>query len=241
MAAPYVVSLRQFDGPLDLLLQLITRAKLDICDIFVSEITEQYVAHMSLVNDLDMEAASEFLQMAATLLEIKSRALLPTVPAEIDPDEETPEQALIRQLTEYKAFREVSLEMQLLEAEAGAILTKLPEEYPLPPPAFELTGLTLSGLAAAFSRVLKRAADRKDTLEVPDRAIRRDQYTVQSCMFRILKQLRGGQKLMFSSLFDEKADKPEVISIFLALLELLKLGRVNASQAHTYSDIELSA
>ena len=123
---PYIVSLKQFDGPLDLLLTLITSAKLDIQDIFVSEITEQYLESMKLVDELDMDSASEFLQMAATLLEIKSRAMLPKPPK---PEEEgalSPEEELIRQLTEYKQFKEISARMHQLEEEARALLTKLP-------------------------------------------------------------------------------------------------------------------
>ena len=96
------VSLRQFEGPLDLLLHLISKAKIDIKDIFVSEITEQYLESMRGLDELDMDTASEFLTMAATLLEIKSRALLPRPPAEPEDGEETPEQALIRRLEEYK-------------------------------------------------------------------------------------------------------------------------------------------
>ena len=98
---PYIVSLKQFDGPLDLLLTLISNAKVDIQDIFVSEITEQYLETMKLVDELDMDSASEFLQMAATLLEIKSRAMLPKPPAPESEDELSPEDALIKQLTEY--------------------------------------------------------------------------------------------------------------------------------------------
>ena len=137
---PYIVSLKQFDGPLDLLLTLISSAKLDIQDIFVSEITEQYLESMKLVDELDMDSASEFLQMAATLLEIKSRAMLPKPPK---PEEEgalSPEEELIRQLTEYKQFKEISARMHQLEEEARALLTKLPEEYPLPPPNIKSRG-----------------------------------------------------------------------------------------------------
>jgi len=94
----YVVTLSQFEGPLDLLLHLITRAKVDIKDIFVSEITEQYLASLEGIDELDMDVASEFLTMAATLLEIKSRALLPRPPKEEEEGEESPEQALIRRL-----------------------------------------------------------------------------------------------------------------------------------------------
>ena len=104
---PYIVSLKQFDGPLDLLLTLISNAKIAIQDIFVSQITEQYLETMSLVDELDMDSASEFLQMAATLLEIKSRSMLPKPPKPEDPDELSPEEALIKQLEEYRQFKQL--------------------------------------------------------------------------------------------------------------------------------------
>lgn len=234
----YVVSLKQFDGPLDLLLTLITRAKLDIRDIFVSEITEQYLESMAGVEELDMDAASEFLAMAATLLEIKSRALLPRPPKEEEEGEETPEQALIRQLTEYKAFKEASQSMQQLEEAAKALFTKLPEEYPLPPPTFELTGLTLSGLAAAFSRVLARAL-REEEQAPQAREIRRDNFTVQECMFRIQSRLRTG-RVAFSTLFGPHPSRTEVVTVFMALLELLKLNRLTVAQEGTFGEIQLN-
>ena len=123
----YVVSLKQFDGPLDLLLSLVQHAKIDIQDIFVSQITEQYLESMAGVDELDMDSASEFLAMAATLMEIKSRALLPAPPEPEEEGEESPEQALIRQLTEYKAFKELSQDMRKLEDEARDLISKLPE------------------------------------------------------------------------------------------------------------------
>ena len=236
----YVVSLKQFDGPLDLLLTLVTRAKVDIEDIFVSQITQQYLESMAGVDELDMDSASEFLQMAATLLEIKSRALLPVPPAG-DEEEESPEQALIRQLTEYKAFKALSQQMQALEKEAKALITKLPEEYPLPPPTFELTGLTLDGLARAFARVLKRVRDREEVAEPARREIRRDAYTVHSCMLRIQHRLKKEGSVEFSRLFEGAPGKSEVIGVFLALLELMRLGRVHASQPTPYAQIMLKA
>ena len=130
----YSVSLKQFDGPLDLLLTLIGKARIDIQDIFVSEITEQYLEYMDGVDELDMDSASEFLQMAATLVEIKSRAMLPKPPRIEDEEGLSPEEALIRQLTEYKRFKEASAQMQRLETEAKYIITKLSEEFPLLPP-----------------------------------------------------------------------------------------------------------
>ena len=236
---PYIVSLKQFDGPLDLLLTLISNAKVDIQDIFVSEITEQYLETMKLVDELDMDSASEFLQMAATLLEIKSRAMLPKPPKPENEDELSPEEALIRQLTEYKQFKEASERMHQLEEEARALMTKMPEEYPLPPPNIEITGLTLDKLVRAFQRVLARAEASEQAENMANREILRDQFTVSGCMSRIARKLRGG-RFAFSELFDERMSRAELITMFSALLEMAKLGRVHIEQQVAYEEIYLS-
>ena len=235
---PYIVSLKQFDGPLDLLLTLISNAKIDIHDIFVSEITEQYLETMKLVDELDMDSASEFLQMAATLLEIKSRAMLPKPPKPEDPDELSPEEALIRQLEEYRQFKEVSARMHQLEEEARALLTKLPEEYPLPPPNIEITGLTLEKLLKAYRRVLERASRNDLADQLASREIRRDAHTVASCMARISRKLRRG-RCSFSDLFNEEFTRQEIVTMFMALLELIKLNRIRVDQACAYDEIFL--
>ena len=236
----YIVSLKEFDGPLDLLLTLISNAKIDIHDIFVSQITEQYLETMSLVDELDMDSASEFLQMAATLLEIKSRAMLPKPPKPEDPDELSPEEALIRQLEEYRQFKEVSSRMKQLEQDARALLTKLPEEYPLPPPNIEITGLTLDKLIRAYRRVLERAERAEAADRMASREIRRDNFTVASCMARISRSVRRGG-CRFSELFGEDFTKQEVVTMFLALLELIKLNRLHVQQDAAYEDILLTA
>lgn len=237
---PYIVSLKQFDGPLDLLLTLISNAKLDIQDIFVSEITEQYLDSMRLVDELDMDSASEFLQMAATLLEIKSRAMLPKPPK---PEEEgalSPEEELIRQLTEYKQFKEISARMHQLEEDARSLLTKLPEEYPLPPPNIEITGLTLEKLAKAFQKVLERAEANERSENMASREIRRDSFTIAGCMAYISRRLRRGS-LRFAELFEEDYSREEVVTMFLAILELTRLSRLRLEQSSAYSEIYLSA
>ena len=137
------VHLKQFDGPLDLLLHLVGKAKIDLADIFVSEITEQYVQIVSEAPDFDMEEASEFIAMAALLVEIKSRRLLPRPPHE---EEEDPEQALIARLSAYKQLKESAQQMAAFEKSALRLFGKLPEEYPLPPPTLEWDGLTLEAL-----------------------------------------------------------------------------------------------
>ena len=233
----YIVSLKQFDGPLDLLLTLISSAKVDIKDIFVSEITDQYLKSMDLVDELDMDTASEFLQMAATLIEIKSRALLPK-PPKVEEGEESPEEMLIRQLEEYKAFKESSQQMKTLEDDAKLLYTKLPEEFPLPPQQFEWKGLTIDKLSAAFGRVLARLEAQADAEKFARREIRRDTFTVSGCMTRIQRRLRRGP-VRFAELFDEAPGKSEMITVFLALLELIRLSRAIAVQQDTYGDIEI--
>ena len=237
---PYIVSLKQFDGPLDLLLTLISNAKIDIRDIFVSEITEQYLETMRLVDELDMDSASEFLQMAATLLEIKSRAMLPKPPKPEDPDELTPEEALIRQLEEYRQFKEVSARMKQLEEDARSLLTKLPEEYPLPPPNVEITGLTLEKLLAAYRRVLERAARSEAADAMARREIRRDTFTVADCLARISRRVRRGG-CRFSELFGPEFTRQEVVTMFMALLELIRLNRLSVRQQDAYGEILLGA
>lgn len=236
----YVVSLKQFDGPLDLLLTLISSAKIDIKEIFVSQITEQYLEAMSGVDELDMDSASEFLTMAATLLEIKSRALVPNIKKQDDEAEESPEEMLIRRLTEYKAFKEISEDMRSLEEGAKEYYTKLPEEFPLPPQEVELTGLTTKRLYAAFLRAMQRAEERDAATRPSQREIRRDVHTVRDCMSLISRRVRSG-RATFSSLFEDAGDREEVVTLFLALLELIKLNRIHVAQQANYEEIWIEA
>ena len=233
----FSIHLSDFDGPLDMLLYLIGRAKVDIKDIFVSEVTQQYIDYVSSAPDLDLDDASGFLAMAATLLEIKSRALLPREPKEGEADEEDPAQALIRQLEEYQAIKEAAGQMQQFEKAAAGMFAKLPEEYPLPPPSFELDNLTLDGLIDAFTRVLNRTHPAEKTGSA-ERRINRDLYSVPRCMTNIIRRLRHGP-VNFSTLFPDDATRDEVVSTFLALLELIKAGRASVQQESTYADIRI--
>ena len=178
--------------------------------------------------------------MAATLLEIKSRAMLPKPPKPEDPDELSPEEALIKQLEEYRQFKEVSARMHQLEEDARALLTKLPEEYPLPPPNIEITGLTLDKLIKAYRKVLERASRSEADDRMASREIRRDSYTVAGCMARIARHIRKGS-CRFSELFEEDYTRQEVVTMFMALLELIKLNRLHVAQEDAYGEIILSA
>jgi len=230
----YVVSLSQFEGPLDLLLHLISKAKVDIKDIFVSEITEQYLASLDGIDELDMDVASEFLTMAATLLEIKSRALLPRPPKENE-EEESPEQALIRRLEEYKLYKESAGRMKEFEAAAMQVFSKLPEEYPLPPQPIELTGLSLDGLVRALERIIARQTQEADPGRV-FRSITRDRFTIEQCVFNLTARLRKGP-VLFTDMLSRQVTRDEIVSYFMAMLELLKLGRLHARQEKAFDDI----
>ena len=227
--------LKDFDGPLDMLLFLIGKAKIDIKDIFVSQVTDQYIQSVQDAPDLDMDDASAFIAMAATLLEIKSRALLPKPKIE---DEEDPEQALIRQLEEYQRFKQIAQDMQGFEKAAALMYQKLPEEYPLPPPSFELTGLTMDGLLAAFARVMARAEQEEEEPVQTARRIIRDEYTVPRCTAHILKRLKKGP-VRFEELFSAHPSRDEVVTLFLALLELLRLGRAGVRQEDIFGEMTL--
>lgn len=234
--------LKDFDGPLDLLLTLIGKAQIDIRDIFVSEITEQYLEIVRNAPDLDMDEASDFILMAATLLEIKSRAMLPKPPkSEEDTD---PETELIRRLEEYKRFRETAESMKEFEDAAKRVFTKLPEEYPLPPQEIELTGLTLDGLREAFLRIWQRKPQFDDDPEsnhYAPRNIHRDSHTVQDCMLNLMYRIKKKKKIRFEDAFSEAPTREEVVTYFLAVLELLKLGQMHARQDDVYGSIVLIA
>ena len=128
--------------------------------------------------------------------------------------------------------------MRKLEDEARSLISKLPEEYPLPPPPVELTGLTLEALSRAFLRVLARA--RAEENEGQERSIRREEFTVQSCMVRIQSRLRRGP-VRFSELFSQRPGRVEVISVFLGLLELLRLNRAHAAQEDMFGEIVITS
>ena len=231
--------LKDFDGPLDLLLTLIGKAQIDIRDIFISDITDQYLDIVRTAPDLNMDEASDFLVMAATLVEIKSRAMLPRPP---EPEEEDPETELIRRLEEYKRFRETADSMKEFEEAARHVFTKLPEEYPLPPPEIELTGLTLQGLTEAFLRIWARKPALNNDPEsnhYAPRNIHRDEHNVQDCMLDLLHAIRKKKRIRFEDVFSEAPTREEVVTRFLALLELLRLGQMHIQQEETYGSIVL--
>lgn len=233
----YRVSLSQFEGPLDLLLHLIEKAELNIEDIFVSEITSQYLALMGDLSDVDMDKASAFLSVAAQLLFIKSRSLLPR-PAATEEQEEDPEQQLIRQLREYKAFKEVSEGLSERFEEAKKEYARLPEDIILPPQKVDLENATIDNLFQAFLQILNRTEEEKKPETV--RRVRPDAFTVRDRVNHLRKKLASG-RVAFKDLFTDTSSRIEKIVTFMALLEMLAHGEVRVTQGATFAPIYIRA
>ncbi len=234
----YRVSLSQFEGPLDLLLHLIEKAEVNIEDIFVSEITAQYLAYMDDLSELDMDRASSFLTVAAQLLLIKSRSLLPRPPVE-EEEEEDPKEQLLRQLREYKAIKTASAELSERFEEAKKAIARLPEDVALPPQKFELKNTSLDQLYQAFLDVLNREDETEDR---PDRTqrVRPDSFTVRDRVLHLRARLKEG-RVRFSDLFGYGSSRMEKIVTFMALLEMLAHGEVHITQGATFAPIYIRA
>lgn len=229
--------LSAFEGPLDLLLHLISQSKVDIQDIFVSEITEQYLAYLSQMREMDMDVASEFVTMAATLLNIKSRSLLPKPAGE--GNEEDPEQLLIMQLQEYQRIKAVSGALQQMEARAGQSFYKLPEEFAFQPDPLNLEGVDVSTLFAAMQQILLQRAQRMQPRQERVNVIRPERFSVRGRIAQLRKLLKAHDVLTFSSLFVADTTKDEVIATFLALLEIVNGGEVKLVQHSLFEEIQI--
>jgi segregation and condensation protein A len=240
--APVNIRLSQFEGPLDLLLHLIDEARVDIRDIFVSQITEQYLSMMDQAAELDMDAASAFLSMAAALLEIKSRTLLPR-PPDPEPDEDEARRELIVQLERHRALKLQAESLRAREDETGGAFFKLPEECPPADQDVIWTNLTVDALTEAWLKLLRRVSEREATaerLDAPRRVLPRDTVTVEAFMERIERRLRLGS-CAFEQLFGARPSRSLLVTGFLALLELMRQGRAAASQTAAFGAIMIKS
>ena len=231
----YSTKLDNFEGPLDLLLHLIKEAKIEIKDVFVSQVTEQFLSYMASVENLDVDKASEYLNMAATLLEIKSKSILPKIEEYLD-DIEDPEQALIRQLEEYKLFKEAS--EKLKEQENVLRFYKEPDKS-VGDVKVVYTDFNLDGLISAFSKLLMRVDDKKRQENVL-KEIPKEVFTVKDKVDHIRTTLLEKQEMSFFELFTHYYTKNELITTFQAMLELLKLQYITVEQNGTFDDITIT-
>lgn len=227
----YRVRLTQFEGPLDLLLHLIRRDKINIYDIPISHITREYLAYIEMMKELQLELAGEFFVMAATLMRIKAQMLLPRRPEE--EEEEDPREELVRNLLEYRKFKEAA--QHLAEKEMGRRQV-FPRPAAKPPGDENKTGpmeVTLFDLLGAFKKVLD---DLKKNVSY---RIERETFTITDKIEEIQNRLQDRSEVLFTELFGGRFNKVEVIVTFLALLELVRMGELIARQVSGGSDIWL--
>ena len=227
----YSTKLENFEGPLDLLLHLIKEAKIEIKDVFVSQVTEQFLAYIDGVSVLDVDKASEYLNMAATLLEIKSKSILPKI--EEDFDEMDPEVQLIRQLEEYKLFKEAS--EKLKEQENVSRFYKEPDKS-VGDVKIVYNDFNLDGLIAAFSKLLMRVDNQKRQENVL-KEIPKEVFTVKDKVEHIRAVLLDRKEASFFEMFTSYYMKNELITTFQAMLELLKLQYITVVQNGIFDDI----
>ena len=233
----YKVKLEVFEGPLDLLLYLIKKEEIDIYDIPIAKITDQYLEYLELMQLLDLNIAGEFLVMAATLMHIKSRLLLPPEVTEGEEQEESdPRAELVRRLLEYKKFKEAAQELQHMESTQKHFFSRVgpgAEVKDAPVIKDEFFEASLFDLISAFTKVLKDIP--KETFY----KVIKDEFTVSEKIHDLLHILVEKNTMFFGDLFKSAKSKFEIITIFLALLELIKMKEVVIVQTTTFGDMEI--
>ena len=237
------VKLQAFEGPLDLLLHLIEKNKVSIYDIPIAEITDQYMAYLHEMKKQDLGVMSEFLLMAATLLDIKSRMLLPKEVNE-EGEEEDPRQELVEQLLQYKMYKYMSYELRDRQVDGeklfykGATIPDEVKEYEEPVDLDTLLdGLTLTKLNDIFQDILKRQADKTDPIRSKFGKIEKEEVTLPEKLEYVYEYAKVHHRFSFRDLLKKQASKVQIIVTFLAVLELM----IQVYQEHTFDDIIITS
>lgn len=238
--ADYRIKLQVFEGPLDLLLFLIRKNELDIYDIPIESVTRQYIDALHAMQQLDLDVAGEFFVMAATLMEIKSRMLLPRGQAAIDPnaeDEEVdPRWELVSQLLQYKKFKDASSELRELIAQRQDLMERYVSSLGVESAARPLKAVDRIELWNAFNIVLRRLAEKLVVGEIHD-----EQVTVSDRMEYLLKRIETVPTFVFSQLFEGPVTLRMLVATFLAVLELTRLKKLRLRQDEAFADIVCAA
>lgn len=231
------VRLPVFEGPLDLLLYLIRKDELDIYDIPIEQVTAQYIEYLDLMQMLNLELAGEFLVMAATLLYIKSRTLLPVDQQVVDEEaeeEDDPRWELIRQLVEYKKFKDAAFSLRLKEAERERVFTRNPAKPDFGPAPQVAGEANIFDLITAFKKILDRVQKEENLRDIFE-----DRFTVADKIEFVRQVFSREARRRFVELFEDTASRTEVVVTFLAILELIRLRFLVARQARQFGEIEL--
>lgn len=237
----YKVILDTFEGPMDLLLHLIEKSQIDIYDIPINEITEQYLDYLAKMGDMDLEITSEFLIMAATLLEIKSKMLLPIPKNEYEPEQLEMEQIdprseLVRSLVEYRKYKYASSKLRDFEEIQSKVYYKPKEDLSsFDNDDSDIIEMDLDKLVLVFKNLMLKGKIKEKTLELNE--IERDDYTLEECIKKIKNKLKKNKVIRFYELFNCNTTRNEIISIFLSLLELVKSKYIVIYQKRNFDEI----
>lgn len=241
------VKLEVFEGPLDLLLHLIEKNKVDIYDIPIVEITNQYMDYIRQMQEKDMNVMSEFLLMAATLLDIKCRMLLP-VEVNEDGEEEDPRAELVEQLLQYKLYKYMSYELKDRQMDGSLLMYKeptVPDEVKAYEPPVDLDalleGVTLSQLNNIFKDMMKRQVDKIDPVRSTFGKIEKEEVTVEDKMEYLNTYIVSNKKFSFRDLLKKQQSKTQLVVTFLAILEMMKMGKIWVEQEKTFDDIIITS
>lgn len=241
-----LIKLQVFEGPLDLLLHLIEKSKVDIHDIPIVKITDQYLEYIRAMERQDMNVMSEFLVMAATLIDIKCKMLLPREVNE-DGEEEDPRAELVQKLLEYKMYKYMSYELKDRQIDAGHVLFKGPSmpkqvQAAKPPIEYEelIGDMTLAKLNDIFQSMMKRLEDRVDPVRSKFGRLEKDEISLEDKQKYIFDYLSSHKKCSFRELLCKAHSKLEIIVSFLVVLELMKVGQVVIEQEKAFDDITIT-
>ena len=231
----YRFKLENFEGPLDLLLHLIKSSKMDIMEVHLADITEQYLAYMVDIPNIDMDKASEFISIAATLIEIKSKHLIPVEQEAMEVDPESEEQLLLRRVKEYELFKQVGQELKAIEDPNKFYRAPGEETEKV---KIIVKDMVLDKLLDAFAGLIARASTKVEVNPEPKKIIK-DRFTVAEKVVSIRQYSRMHKRFVFEDLFVNDMTKSEMINVFLALLELLKLQTLKIEQSGQYNQISI--
>ncbi len=239
--------LQVFEGPLDLLLHLIDKNKVNIYDIPIVEITAQYVEYVRQMDKQDLNLVSEFLVMAATLLDIKAKMLLPKDP-DNEEEEEDPRAELVEKLLEYKRYKYMSYELRDRQIDAEKNMYKkptVPDEVKKYEPPVELDklldGITLKKLNAIFNEVLKKQVDKIDPIRSKFGKIEKEEVSLEDKMNYVETYAVKNKHCSFRQILGRQCSKIHIIVTFLAILELMKVGKISIKQDNIFDDIQIDA
>jgi len=236
----YKVVLEAFEGPLDLLLHLIEKEKVDIYDIPIAKITDQYLEYINTMKSIDLDMTSEFLLMAATLLEIKSKMLLPSSndnEEQLEFEEVDPREELVRKLLEYKKYKAAAEKLKIRADIHSKVFFKRKEELEefLGQDSLEIENVDFEELLIAYLNVLNKTNVNLKEIKLTE--IQRDEITIEECMKKLENIIKEKKKVKFEELFNEKISKIKIVVTFLAILELAKLKIIKIAQENNFGEI----